>query len=157
MREALSIADQHLAVSIASARTEVNRKRGNNNLRVSHKPQAEVELNGMAAEIFAARYFGVEPDTQIGDETYPAFDFKTNKGATVDVKFSATESGNLLVYPNKKNNPCDYYVMVKGNFPCYEMYGYATADEVFLDENYTTIKGKGAYQVMKEKLRKFNG
>lgn len=150
--EPLAFDDRVLAVTLAHQRTMNSLNQGLHNKRVSYKPQEVVELNGMAAEIFVARKYGVTPD--IATDEYPDADLIIN-GKTVDVKYVAGDQYGLLVYPNKKNKACDAYFVVHGQFPCYRLTGWATKEDVFVDSNYTTISGKGAYMIEKHRLRSF--
>lgn len=150
--EPLAFEDRILAVTIAHQRWSQAISKGCTDLKVSYKPSEVVNLNGMGAEIFVARKYGVTPD--IATNEYPDADLIIN-GKTVDVKYVAGDQYGLLVYPNKKDKACDAYFVVHGQFPCYRLTGWATKEDVFVDSNYTTISGKGAYMIEKHRLRKF--
>ena len=72
----------------------------------------------------------------------PTHDLICN-GKTVDVKTTKYRTGRLIIMPHKKNDQCDMYLLVVGEFPEYTVVGYATYDEIVQEENWGDPFGRG--------------
>jgi hypothetical protein len=101
----LSEAEQKLALFLAKKRYENARSKNITDNKIGSQSNYETDLEGMAAEIAAARLLNVYPDLQIVN--IPTFDLMTNKGHTVDVKVTKYPNGKLLAVKGKMNDPCD--------------------------------------------------
>ncbi len=155
MRVNLNQAEQQLAIHLALSRHANARKKGKDNLRMGNQADWITDLEGIGGELAACRYFGVYPDTEIDLEELPKFDLVTKKGATVDVKTTKYRNGRLLATLKKQVGDCDIYVLVTGEFPEYELKGWAKAEELLCEKNIGDLgHGKG-YILGQEQLRKF--
>lgn len=131
--------EQLVSINLALDRTNNARSKGIFNAKMGNQPDWVTDLNGMGAEIAAARYFGVYPDTDIGT-ILPTYDLRSKKGSRIDVKTTKYPDGKLLATLKKNVDDCDIYVLVTGEFPVYKIVGYAEAKDLI---NESTIKDLG--------------
>lgn len=73
-------------------------------------------------------------------------DLMTRDGRGIDVKFTTYNRGKLIV-PASKRNSCDVYVLVinHNGSATFEIAGWATAEQLFRDENLEELYGKQKY------------
>lgn len=151
--------EQSLCQSIARKRYENAREKGFNGKLgsgfdkvTSHK---DVDVDGVGSEMAAAKvlnvYYDIETDFQANE--LPTHDLMY-KGKTVDVKTTKYKTGRLIVMPHKKNDKCELYLLVVGEFPDYYVVGCATYDEIVQEDNWGNPFGRGkpAYFLDQHKL-----
>jgi len=155
LRIELNSAEKSLAINLAIARNENARSKGKPNFKLGKQADWLTDLEGIVGEIAACRYFKVYPDTETNLTVLPGFDLMTWKGSRVDVKTTKYRSGKLLATLKKDAKACDIYVLVVGEFPSYELVGYATSGELIQEKNITDLgHGKG-YALSQNDLRRF--
>jgi hypothetical protein len=155
LRIELNSAEKSLAINLAIARNENARSKGKPNFKLGKQADWLTDLEGIAGEIAACRYFKVYPDTETNLTVLPGFDLMTWKGSRVDVKTTKYRNGKLLATLKKDVNACDIYVLVVGEFPTYELVGYATSGELIQEKNIMDLgHGKG-YALSQDDLRRF--
>lgn len=125
--------DQKLVKDIAKKRTDHAKKKGfySNWGDVSGY---DIDLEGFGAEVAFCRKFNCEPDTAIGLKK-DDYDMITKKGSKVDVKWTQNINNGLLVKVTKAKKKVDVYVLITGNFPTYEIIGFAYQADVFQEKN----------------------
>lgn len=101
------------------------------NMKIGKQDYWESELNGCGAELAAARALNVYPDLRgagiyLEDLIYGEY--------TVDVKVTKYPNGKLIAPLIKKNKPCDYYILVVGMIPNYQVVGVASAEMLISDD-----------------------
>lgn len=146
--------DQILVRDIAKKRTDHAKAKGfyNNWGEVNGY---DIDLEGFGAEVAFCRKFDCEPDTSIGlkDDDY---DTITKKGSKVDVKWTQNINNGLLVKCTKVKKKVDVYVLTTGNFPHYDIVGFAYQKDVFQEKNIKDSKfGHKNYALTLEELRSF--
>lgn len=150
--------EQKICESIARMRYDNARDKGFNNKlsdTLFTKSYKDVDVDGVGSEMAAAKilnvYYDVETDFQAHE--LPTHDLICN-GKTVDVKTTKYRTGRLIIMPHKKNDQCDLYLLVVGEFPEYTAVGYATYDEIVQEENWGDPFGRGkpAYFLDQHKL-----
>lgn len=75
-------------------------------------------------------------------------------GKSVDIKTTNLENGRLLVRPAHKLKPADAYVLITGSMDeGYTYRGWATAEQIFADENLTDLGHGPTYALTQGELR----
>jgi hypothetical protein len=151
----LNEAEQVLAKYLAQARYDNARSKGKPNLKMGNQSNWDTDLEGIGGEIAGCKYFGVYPDTEINLTSFPKFDLITKKGNKIDVKTTKYKNGKLLATKKKKRGECDAYVLVVGEFPNYELVGWATDEELLNPENIIDLGYGEGYALTQEQLRSF--
>lgn len=148
--------EQKVCESIARMRYENAREKGFGKSDILEVTSYKsIDVDGVASEMAAAKilnvYYDIETDFQASE--LPTHDLIC-KGKTVDVKTTKYRTGRLIVMPHKKNDQCDWYLLVVGSFPEYSVVGYATYDEIVQEENWGDPFGrnKPAYFLDQYKL-----
>jgi hypothetical protein len=152
----LNEAEQKLATYLAKSRYLNARKRGKPNEKVGNQSDWETDLEGIGGELAACRYFNAYPDTDIDLDYLPKYDLITNKGKTVDVKTTKHLNGRLLATKKKKSEWCDIYVLVTGEFPTYNLVGWAYSEDLIKETNLIDLGHGEGYGLTQDNLRKFN-
>jgi len=147
----LNKAEQIMAMSIAIDRT--NNARGNNitDAKMGDQSGWLTDLEGIAGEIAAARYFNAYPDTTIRLDL-PPYDLITNKGKTADIKTTKYKSGKLIATLSKSVEDCDIYVLVIGEFPTYEIVGWVNSSDLIMDENIGDLGHGSGYMLEQSQI-----
>lgn len=132
-------------------------KARSNNLfdnKVGHYTNEEIDLNGAAAEIAAAKLLNVYPDKQV--EILSQYDLKSKNGFTIDVKTTHHDFGSLLVTPKKKDMPCDFYMLMVGSESVFECRGFSHKDSVFHPDSLGEMYGRKVYKLAQDQLIKYD-
>ena len=146
----LSSTEQAICRFIADERQRNKRKGGIEDKRYSGS--AKLDLLGFSAEMAFCKWGDVYPDFLIHNYSGGA-DAVDRRGRRVDVKWSSTEY--LLAPRHKKKDQCDIFVLVKGDFPLFNMVGWMTEEELLDPRNVGEWFGKGkeSYRIHKDNLR----
>ena len=80
------------------------------------------EINAFGAEMAFCKFIGVYPDFST-DPRSGGSDCEYN-GCTYDVKHTPRLDGNLIVDIDKELGMSDFYVLVRGDMPTYEVVGW---------------------------------
>jgi hypothetical protein len=150
----LNKTEQSLAINIAKGRYENARSKGKPDLKIGNQSNWQTDLEGIGGEIAVCKLFGVYPDTETELTELPKHDLVTKKGNTCDVKTTKYKNGKLLAARTKKLNDVDIYVLVVGQFPEYNVIGWAYSHELIKDENLTNLGHGVGYALEQSKLRK---
>ena len=148
----LNSIEQQMAISIALGRYDNARAKGITDKKIGNQPNWITDLDGIGGEIASCKHFGVYPDTAIDLYDMPKYDLMTKKGARVDVKTTKYKNGKLLATLNKKIDDCDIYLLVVGQFPKYELIGWATSDKLINTKNITNLGHGNGYALEQEQL-----
>ena len=144
----LTPVEHALSRRIAMLRYESNRKKGNvNHLRIPDKYEAH-EMNGFGAELAVCKALNVYPDLSISEA--PAADLQY-KNADIDVKQSSTKSAHLLLAAEKVKL-CEWYCLVIGDMPVYDIVGFARLDDLRREENLKDFGYGATYALSQDKL-----
>ena len=148
--------EQQLCKTIAKNRYENAREKGFRKSEIVEvNSHTSIDVDGVGSEMAAAKvlnvYYDIETDFQASE--LPTHDLMY-KGKTVDVKTTKYKTGRLIVMPHKKNDQCELYLLVVGEFPEYTVVGCATYDEIVKEENWGDPFGRGkpAYFLDQHKL-----
>lgn len=133
-----------MSKQLAKLRNEENKKAG---IKATYtdNDKAQLEMNTQA---FCAEFaFGYWANLFVDCTIHPrvgGYDFKLHNGKTVDVKHTHHKTGYLSVNTSKSTKRTDIYVLVRGTAPLFEIAGWASAEEVFRDDN-INLKGREPY------------
>ena len=126
----------------------------------SNQSNEDTDLEGVAAELAFAKSY----------QTYPSgvFDIgarSSNKGEdsdgditingfTIDVKATKYETGRLIAAEWKDHSSIDYYALVVGKFPKYEVKGLMSTGELITEERLKTLPNgtNKVYQATQDEL-----
>lgn len=150
MKHKLSKEDMDLAYETAYRRYLASS--GSTHERRSIEGSFIIKLRGFGAEIAVARMFHIEP--KMNDGILAKYDLVINE-KKVDVKHNYHPKGDLLVPSKKKDDGCNVYILVGGDFPEYELVGWVYAEELFKPENIKTYNGYESYKVYFKDLKIF--
>ena len=148
----LSDDEQTILRHVAPLRTLQSRQADIPNERIAKTSDAIIELEGMAAEWAFCKALNIYPDLFGGPRTHDCVYY----GATVDVKSTQYEQGQLIVRPEKIDDPCDYYALVTGTFPGpYALRGVASKEEIFYPSRKTDLGYGPVYAMPQNQLYPF--
>lgn len=150
----LEAGEIEVAQIIGKARTRANREKGIfNRLRVNSDP-IQVEIDGLGAELAYCKAFNLWPDLTVSVRSGGADAVHANR--SVDIKHTAWVKGWLLVTPDKVEKGTDIYALVTGTLPNYTVVGYATAGEIFRDDNKVDLGHGMSYGIPQERLHDYS-
>jgi hypothetical protein len=130
MRVDLSENELRVARMVAVERQLYGRKNYEDKKKMDDGFQADVD--GMVAEMCFGKLFNYYVDMGLGKKKA---DFVSRKGETIDVKSTRYKTGKLLATLDKKNDPCDLYVLMVIDDEGGWYKGYVSKEELFKDEN----------------------
>jgi hypothetical protein len=144
----ITLNEGETAVASVSAilRYTVNRASGVVDRKGGPQSCWKTDLNGVGAEMAFAKYKNLYPDFSTNPRQGGS-DFTLINGDEVDIKCTQYKTGKLIVNKDKNTSKTKYYILVIGEVPAFEIVGYATADEVFKNENLKEIYGRECYQI----------
>jgi hypothetical protein len=126
----LSENELRVARMVAVERQLYGRKNYEDKKKMDDGFQADVD--GMVAEMCFGKLFNYYVDMGLGKKKA---DFVSRKGETIDVKSTRYKTGKLLATLDKKNDPCDLYVLMVIDDEGGWYKGYVSKEELFKDEN----------------------
>ena len=143
----LNEVEQRLAKYLATSRTAANRGAGVMNGKLSTQSDAEIDLDGVGAELAFCRLMNVYPDLSLDLRSGGADCIWA--GRTLDVKQTRYHAGRLIAIRKKAVHPCDLYALMIGAFPTYRFAGMATSDQLFAAERLHDL-GRGVGYVLEQ-------
>lgn len=144
----LSTSEQKVAELIAKTRYESNRSKNIPNQKKGPQSEYETDLEGSASELAAAKALNVWPDLA---DSIQAHDLVYN-GVTIDVKTTKYRTGRLIAALNKKDKPCDYYMLLVGESPTYDIKGFAKREDLLCEETVTDLGWGKLHALSQDKL-----
>ena len=154
MKVTLDIGEIEMAKAIARTRSSNNRMAGVVCRMRSPSNTSEEEINGMGAELAYCKAFNIYPDFSVTPRK-GGHDC-VHHGKTVDVKVTPHINGHLLVLPHKEEHGGEMYALVVGWMPNYTIAGYATRDEVFIDDNLKDMGHGVSHAISQEELHEYD-
>jgi hypothetical protein len=137
MRVNLSENELRVARMVAVERQIYGRKNYEDKKKMEDGFQADVD--GMVAEMCFGRLFNYYVDMGLGKRKE---DFISRKGETIDVKSTRYRTGRLLATLDKKEDPCDIYVLMVVDDQGGWYRGFVRKEDLFRDENIKDL-GRG--------------
>ena len=156
----LNPAEQLLCKLIASERYKTARSAGVKNSRVGEQSDEETDLEGVAAELAFAKFYSQYPTGvfDIGARSSKKGEDKTGditiNGLIIDVKATTYSTGRLIAAEWKDHSHIDYYGLVVGSFPEYEVKGVMSTEELIQPERLKCLpRGRNkVYQATQSEL-----
>ena len=140
MRVRLSPTEQAIAKYLARMREKLSREGGLvDRKRDPHRDGMAIDLDGAGAELAAAKVLNVCPLLNVARGPDRGFDLSKN-GACIQVKHTRYPNGQLLV--RDRDRGADLYLLVTGEFPDYDVVGYADSS-IFSSDNLANPGGYG--------------
>tara|TARA_Y100001963_G_scaffold45011_2_gene63334 strand:+ start:245 stop:769 length:525 start_codon:yes stop_codon:yes gene_type:complete len=157
----LNMGEQLACKAIAKERYSTARGAGVTNSRVGKQSDEETDLEGVAAELAFAKYYSEYPtgvfdigarSSKKGEDADG--DIKIN-GYIVDVKATRYHKGRLIAAEWKDHSSIDYYALVVGTFPSYEVKGVMRTSDLITKERLKTLpRGTNkVYQAEQDELQ----
>tara|TARA_R110002167_G_scaffold111709_1_gene283699 strand:- start:311 stop:838 length:528 start_codon:yes stop_codon:yes gene_type:complete len=152
--------EQALCRFIAKRRYETARGAGVTNSKKGNQSNEATDLEGVAAELVFAKFYKAYPSGvfDIGARS-------SNKGEDsdgdiainqliIDVKATKYETGRLIAAEWKDHSSIDYYALVVGEFPKYEVRGLMSTGELITEERLKTLPNGSnkVYQATQDEL-----
>jgi hypothetical protein len=152
--------EQALCRFIAKRRYETARGAGVTNSKKGNQSNEATDLEGVAAELVFAKFYKAYPSGvfDIGARS-------SNKGEDsdgdiainqliIDVKATKYETGRLIAAEWKDHSSIDYYALVVGEFPKYEVRGLMSTGELITEERLKTLPNgtNKVYQATQDEL-----
>ena len=100
----------------------------------------QADVDGMVAEMCFGKLFNYYVDMGLGKKKA---DFVSRKGETIDVKSTRYKTGKLLATLDKKNDPCDLYVLMVVDDHGAWYRGFVRKEELFQESNIRDL-GRGS-------------
>jgi len=151
----LNAAEQKLAKYVAKCRYQNARSRGKVDAKMGPQSNWETDLEGIAGEIAFCKHMNVYPDLETDLDSLPDVDAWHVVLNRVDVKTTAYPTGRLLAVLSKKGHATDTYALMIGKFPEYRFAGFASASELFNDDNIKDLGRGDGYAMDQDKLRAY--
>ena len=148
----LTLVEQRLAKYLGTSRTAAARDAGVINCKMSPQSDAEIDLDGVGAELAFCRMMNIYPDLSIGARSGGSDCVLA--GRTIDVKQTRYKTGHLLAVRKKSVDPCDLYALMIGAFPTYRFAGMATAEQLFAVDNLHDLGRGVGYVLSQDALQK---
>ena len=132
--------EQALCRFIAKRRYETARGAGVTNSKKGDQSNEATDLEGVAAELAFAKFYKAYPSgvfdigarsSNKGEDSEGDI---TINGFTIDVKATKYGTGRLIAAEWKDHSHMDYYALVVGTFPKYEVKGLISTKELIQDE-----------------------
>ena len=149
MKITLNEMEQRLAEDVGKSRMERCTKEGTPNMKRGPQSDLEIDVLGAGAEIAFCKLWNLYPN--LTDEK-DLFDAMTRTGYTVDVKTTRYQSGRLLAVRHKILNQSDIYALMLCDYPEFTFAGYATAEELFDDNNLIDLGYGLTYALTQDQL-----
>lgn len=143
------------AQMLATMRHHINRACSVRNAKIGKQSDYETDLEGIGAELAFCKKYNYWPDLSIAPRK-GGWDVLTRSGKKVDVKVTRYEDGRLLATTGKRMGDSDYYVLMVGKFPVYEVKGYCTETDLLKEENITSLGHGPTYALTQPQLRKLD-
>ncbi len=144
----LTDSERQIAEFVAQRRFDGARDKNIHNNRKGPQSNYETDLEGMASELAAAKALNVWPDLteeiQVHDLTY--------NGVTIDVKATKYHTGRLIAGLQKKNKSCDYYMLLVGECPTYDIKGFAKREDLLSEDTITDLGWGKLHALTQDKL-----
>ena len=152
--------EQALCRFIAKRRYETARGAGVTNSKKGEQSNEATDLEGVSAELAFAKFYKAYPSGvfDIGARS-------SNKGEDsdgdiainqliIDVKATKYETGRLIAAEWKDHSSIDYYALVVGEFPKYEVRGLMSTGELITEERLKTLPNGSnkVYQATQDEL-----
>lgn len=144
----LTESERQVAEFIAKRRFDSCRESNIVNNKKGPQSNYETDLEGMASELAAAKALNVWPDLT---EEIQAHDLIYN-GITIDVKTTKYKTGRLVATLGKKNKACDYYVLLVGECPNYDIKGFAKRENLLSEDTITDLGWGKLHALTQDKL-----
>ena len=135
MKIELSDFEQKICVAAAKRRYKDSRAAGIHNAKVGPQSNYETDLSGIAGEFACAKAFNVYPDLTFYVRK-GGVDLTLANGTRLDIKTTKYPSGKLLARKSCVDNDIDAFVLVTGEFPNYDIKGWATKEHLVSEESY---------------------
>ena len=141
----LNLGERLLCKGIASARYKTARKAGVKNSRVGNQSDVETDLEGVAAELAFAKFYGKYPSGvfDLGARSSKNGEDKDGdisiNGLVIDVKATKYARGRLIAAEWKDHDSIDYYALVVGEFPEYEVKGLMSSKDLIVKDRLKTL------------------
>lgn len=156
----LNTGEQLACKAIASERYKTARKAGVTNARVGDQSDEDTDLEGVAAELAFAKFYNEYPtgvfdigarSSKNGEDSDGDI---TVNGYTIDVKATKYRSGKLIAAQWKDHSSIDYYALVVGVFPRYEIKGVMKSEDLITNDRLKLLpRGKvKVYQADQDEL-----
>jgi len=154
MQVTLNDGEQLTAQTIARLRYAVSRARQTPDEKIGPQSNDLTDLEGAAAELAFCKAVNSWPELSITpDKGYDTI----VSGFRIDVKSTTVEGGRLLVRPEKRSGPADWFVLVTGSFPGpYTIRGFAHRDDVFTPQYLSDLGYGPTYAVPQDHLVSFD-
>lgn len=149
----LNEAEIRLARWLAKKRYSNSRKEEIKNNKIGPQSDEFTDLNGIGAEIAFCKLINVYPDTSISPRG-GGCDCISCKGKRIDVKATKYENGKLLAARDKKDADTDVYVLMVGEFPAYQLKGWAFSSELIDKDNIIDLGYGPTYALEQDALHK---
>jgi len=112
-----------------------------------------IDMDGVIGELCVAKAMNVCPDLTIGVRSGGA-DLLSREKKTIDIKTTRHKNGRLLSTLSKQKNPCDVYVLVIVDDNGGDIVGWASKEELFLEENKIDLGYGIGFGLIQDKLHK---
>lgn len=155
VRVRLSQTEIMLCQQIGKLRHEITSKHASDRKQDQRQDSVEISINGVFAEYAVSKALNLHFDMNCDYRKFGA-DLISQKGATIDVKCTTKEGGNLnaVIWSNSK--PADIFVLAELHYAHVFIVGWISKED-FLVSNNTKDIGNGLfYCVPQSKLTPFN-
>lgn len=148
----IELSESEIAVAklIGTMRYEASKKNGAKDQQVGGQDPVQINIDGVMAELAAARALNLCPDLIVNARGGAPYDLITHekkdadgrvyqRAIKIDVKATRWSTGQLVVHPHKSQNECDYYLLATITGETVNLIKFASADKVFKPENFRAL------------------
>jgi|PlaIllAssembly_1097288.scaffolds.fasta_scaffold276239_3 hypothetical protein len=174
MEEAMIIelSESEIAVAelIGTMRYEASKKNGAKDQQVGGQDPVQINIDGVMAELAAARALNLCPDLIVNARGGAPYDLITHekrdadgrlyqRAVKIDVKATRWPNGQLVVHPHKNPGDCDYYLLAIVTGDTVNLIKFASAETVFQPENFRALThhpdSKKTYALYQHEMKDF--
>ena len=149
-------AERMISVVVAGMRHAENKNGRATDKQKGDQGPAEIEADGVLAEMAFGKYFGYYPDFT----TYPRRggpDFIRRDGKKVDVKSTRLKNGCLVILLDKKRGEIDWYVLAIVDRDDVHLIGHITAEHAMTEDHIRDLGHGKTYVIYQDELAPFEG
>lgn len=155
IRVHLSQTEIMLCQQIGKLRNEITSKHATDRKQDQRQDSVEISINGVFAEYAVSKALNLHFDLNCDYRKFGA-DLVSHKGATIDVKCTTKEGGNLNAVIWSDSKPADIFILAELHYSHVKLAGWIRAEHFLISEHLKDVGNGPFYCVPQTKLKPFN-
>lgn len=155
IRVSLSQTEIMLCKQIGTLRHQITSQHAKDQKQDQRQNSIDISINGVFAEYAVSKALNLHFDMNCDYRTFGA-DLISQKGATIDVKCTTTEGGNLNAVAWSSNKSADIFVLAELHYSHVKIIGWISKDNFLIPAHKKDVGNGTFYSVPQSKLTAFN-